>query len=112
MGRRHSKNAGGMGSEGFTYHERRALGFGTVRQRLGKDSHGNYYDCRLTLQPAVDPVVTPGGVLYSREAILESLLQQKKAAKRRLAEWEADRMVRAQEALYEELVAPAPNVRR
>lgn len=34
-----------------------------------------------------DPVITPSGVLYSREAILKSLLDQKKAAKRRLAAW-------------------------
>jgi hypothetical protein len=104
MVRKHSKNAGVMGSEGFTYHERKAMGFGTVQQRLGKassshwqigvlaylvpdpegvlahhcclwhvmlvaacntlkacdtcpvswqDSMGNYYDCCLTLQPAV-----------------------------------------------------------
>ena len=99
MGRRHSKNAGVMGTEAFTYHERKALGFGTVKERLGKvrtaapplaaplrrcaaaplhavlmlarrhctshlqllllhhhhrqDSHGNFDDCCLTLQPAV-----------------------------------------------------------
>lgn len=35
-GSRHSKNAGTMGSEGMTYHERRSLGFGTVRERIGK----------------------------------------------------------------------------
>jgi nitric oxide synthase-interacting protein len=37
-GSRHSKNAGTMGSEGMTYHERKALGYGTVRERLGKVS--------------------------------------------------------------------------
>jgi nitric oxide synthase-interacting protein len=35
-GQRHSKNAGIMGSEALTYHERKALGFGTVKERLGK----------------------------------------------------------------------------
>ena len=35
-GSRHSKNAGTMGSEAQTYHERKALGYGTVRERLGK----------------------------------------------------------------------------
>lgn len=35
-GSRHSKNAGTMGSESQTYHERKALGYGTVRERLGK----------------------------------------------------------------------------
>ena len=38
-GQRHSKNAGVMGSEGLTYHEKRALGFGTVRERVGKVPH-------------------------------------------------------------------------
>mmetsp|Transcript_29649 Transcript_29649/g.54374 ORF Transcript_29649/g.54374 Transcript_29649/m.54374 type:complete len:321 (-) Transcript_29649:734-1696(-) len=88
-GQRHSKNAGVMGSEALSYAERRALGFGTVKERLGKDSLGNYYDCCLTLQKAEDPVLSPHGYLYSREAILENLLEQKKAIKRKLAEWEA-----------------------
>ncbi len=35
-GSKHSKNAGTMGSESQTYHERRAMGHGTVRERLGK----------------------------------------------------------------------------
>jgi hypothetical protein len=35
MPRRHSKQTGGIGSEGLTYHERRALGYGTARERLG-----------------------------------------------------------------------------
>ena len=35
-GQRHSKNAGTMGSEAQTYGERSALGFGTVKERLGK----------------------------------------------------------------------------
>lgn len=35
---RHSKNAGTMGAEALTYHEKRALGYGTVKERLGKVS--------------------------------------------------------------------------
>lgn len=35
-----------------------------------------------------DPVVTPDGYMYSKEAIYESLLAQKKANKRKLAAWE------------------------
>ncbi|PSC69552.1 Nitric oxide synthase-interacting [Micractinium conductrix] len=89
MGRKHSKNAGIMGSEALTYHERKGLGHGMVQERLGKDSVGNYYDCRLTLTTAVDPVCTPKGFLFSREAILENLLEQKKGNKRKLAAFEA-----------------------
>ncbi|KAL6769034.1 hypothetical protein ACKKBF_B17225 [Auxenochlorella protothecoides x Auxenochlorella symbiontica] len=95
---KHSKNAGVMGAESLTYHERKALGFGTVSERLGKDSIGNYYDCRLTLRPAVDPVCTPDGFLFSREAILENLLAQKKANKRKLAAWKAQQAERQRKA--------------
>eukprot|EP00775_Hariotina_reticulata_P008739 gene8739-8919_t len=97
-GQRHSKNAGIMGSEALTYHERKALGFGTVKERIGKDSQGNYFDCCLTLQPAVDPMATPDGHLYSKEAILENLLQQKKAIKRKLAAYEAQQQEEQQKA--------------
>ena len=40
-GSRHSKNAGVMGSESLTNAERRALGFGTVKERLGKVGRGH-----------------------------------------------------------------------
>jgi hypothetical protein len=40
------------------------------------------------MSPGQDPVVTPDGYLFSREAILENLLQQKKAIKRKLDAWE------------------------
>lgn len=90
MGRqRHSKNAGVMGSEALSYSERRAMGHGTVKERFGKDTLGKYYECCLTLQPAVDPVVTPDGFLFSKEAILENLLSQKKTIKKQMAAWEA-----------------------
>jgi nitric oxide synthase-interacting protein len=101
---RHSKRAGSMGSEALTYHERRALGFGTAKERLGKDSVGNFYDCRLTLAPAADPVASPAGFLFSREAIVENLLAQKKAIRRKLVAWEAGRAAAARRAGEEEAV--------
>lgn len=42
--------------------------------------------CVVHLQ---DPVCTPDGFLFSKEAIIENLVQQKKAIKRKLAAWEA-----------------------
>ncbi|CAG9462832.1 unnamed protein product [Pedinophyceae sp. YPF-701] len=87
-GKRHSKNAGVMGREALTYHERRALGFGTVQERVGKDAISNFDDCRLSLSPAVDPVASPQGVVFSRESILEYLVAQKKELKRRMRAWE------------------------
>lgn len=52
---------------------------------------GNYYDCNLTLRPAVDPVATPSGYLYSREAIVSSLLRQKRSIRKRTEAWERRR---------------------
>ena len=86
---RHSKQAGGMGSENLTHAERAALGFGTAVERLGKDSIKDFDACALCLQPVQDPVVTPAGVLYERQAILENLLQQKKEYAAKLAVYEA-----------------------
>ena len=45
--------------------------------------------CACAPAPPQDPVCTPKGFLFSREAILENLLEQKKANKRRLAAWDA-----------------------
>jgi len=41
-GSKHSKNAGVMGSEALSYAERKALGYGTVKERLGKVSQEQY----------------------------------------------------------------------
>lgn len=87
-GSRHSKNAGVMGSEAMTYAEMKTLGYGTAYERLGKESIGNFDDCRLTLQTANDPVCTPAGIIYSKKAILEALIYQKKNIKRKLEVWD------------------------
>ena len=71
-----------------TYAERRAWNHGTVTERLSKDAVPNFCDCHLTLRRAQEPVVTPGGILYSREAILESLLSQKQSIKEKQAAYE------------------------
>lgn len=109
---RHSKQKGGIGSEALTYSERQALGYGTCTERLGKDSTKDFDCCALCLQPVQDAVVTPDGVLYEREVILESLLAQKKEAARRLALWEAQQgeearasETAAQEAAQREIAA-------
>jgi len=83
-GSRHSKNAGIMGSEAMSYAEMRNLGYGNNFERLGKDSIGNFDDCQLTFQSATDPVCTPWGIVFSREAILNYLFRQTKCSKRKL----------------------------
>lgn len=52
---------------------------GTKRMRLGADSVRPFDYCCLGLTPPHDPVVTPDGYLYEREAIVANLLQQKTA---------------------------------
>mmetsp|Transcript_23780 Transcript_23780/g.28706 ORF Transcript_23780/g.28706 Transcript_23780/m.28706 type:complete len:317 (+) Transcript_23780:84-1034(+) len=96
-GQRHSKNAGAMGCESQTHAEKRALGFGTISERLGKDAVKDFDACSLSLQYAIDPMVTPQGVLFSKEAILENLLSQKKEISRKLKAWQEQEAVRQEQ---------------
>ncbi|XP_023240710.1 nitric oxide synthase-interacting protein-like [Centruroides sculpturatus] len=60
---RHAKNctAGAV----YTYHEKqkdtKTCGYGTQKDRIGKDSVKDFDCCCLTLQPCHNPVVTPQG---------------------------------------------------
>jgi len=57
---RHAKN--NTASACYTYHERKRdtlkSGYGTIKERLAKDSIGDFDACCLTLQPCRNPVVT------------------------------------------------------
>ncbi|XP_014650746.1 PREDICTED: nitric oxide synthase-interacting protein isoform X1 [Ceratotherium simum simum] len=83
---RHGKNctAGAV----YTYHEKKkdtaASGYGTQNIRLSRDAVKDFDCCCLSLQPCHDPVVTPDGYLYDREAILEYILHQKKEVARQM----------------------------
>lgn len=87
---RHAKNC--TAGTVYTYHERKkdtkASGYGTEKLRYGKDSVKDFDCCCLTLQPCKDPVVTPQGFLYDKEAILEYILHQKREIARKLKEYE------------------------
>jgi len=100
---RKSKQPGGHNP--LTAHERKKLlgDYGTQTARLGTASHRRFGDCALSLSPAVDPVCTPGGNVYSREAMVQYLLTKttelREARARREAEVVADeRKVAAKEA--------------
>ena len=59
-GNRHSKNCGTMGSENMTYWERKHMGFGTMKERLGKETVKEFDACALGLTHAeVRPSVRP-----------------------------------------------------
>ncbi|CAG9536935.1 unnamed protein product [Cercopithifilaria johnstoni] len=87
---RHGKNA--TASAVYSYSERRKdakeSGYGTLHQRLGADSVKEFDCCSITLQPCRDPVISPYGYVFDREAVLEYYLEQKKENTRKLKEWE------------------------
>lgn len=87
---RHSKNctAGAV----YSYHEKKkdteASGWGTEKARFSKDSMQEFDCCNLSLQPCKDPVITPDGYLYEREAIIEYMIQQKRLIAKKLKDYE------------------------
>ncbi|KAJ8608253.1 hypothetical protein CTAYLR_007268 [Chrysophaeum taylorii] len=92
MPQRHSKNNGSSTYGVFSYHERRQCEFmSSKKSRLGTDAQLPFGYCHLSLQPAVDPVVTPSGHIYSRESILEHLVTKAADLKRRRDAWEAEK---------------------
>ena len=80
MPQRHSKNNNDLAF--FTYEEKRKLGYGTQRERLGKDSIKPFDACCLCLKPLIDPLCCLKGHAFCKECILECLLAQKKDIKR------------------------------
>ncbi|XP_040183431.1 nitric oxide synthase-interacting protein [Rana temporaria] len=87
---RHGKNctAGAV----YTYYEKRkdtaASGYGTQTVRLSRDAVKDFDCCCLSLQPCKDPVVTPDGYIFEKEAILEYILHQKKETARQMKLYE------------------------
>lgn len=83
MPQRHSKNNNDLAF--FTYDEKRKLGYGTQKERLGKDSIKPFDACSLCLKPVIDPMCCQKGHIFCKECILECLLAQKKDIQRKLA---------------------------
>ncbi|KAM6966005.1 nitric oxide synthase-interacting protein [Tautogolabrus adspersus] len=87
---RHGKNctAGAV----YTYHEKKkdtaASGYGTQSIRLGKDAIKDFDCCCLSLQTCKNPVVTPDGFLYEKQAILEFILHQKTEIAKKMKAYE------------------------
>lgn len=82
MPQRHSKNNNDLAF--FTYDEKRKLGYGTQKERLGKDSIKPFDACSLCLKPFMDPLCCQKGHVFCKECILECLLSQKKDIQRYL----------------------------
>lgn len=96
---RHGKNctAGAV----YTYHEKKkdtaASGYGTQTVRLSKDAVKDFDCCCLSLQPCKDPVVTPDGYIFEKEAILEYILHQKNEIARQMKAYEKQKTQRKAE---------------
>mmetsp|Transcript_26865 Transcript_26865/g.37842 ORF Transcript_26865/g.37842 Transcript_26865/m.37842 type:complete len:294 (-) Transcript_26865:1291-2172(-) len=83
---KHSKNnTSGMV---FTYHERKQLKYGTVTERIGRDSIKDFDCCSLCIHPAIDPMCCNKGHLFCKECIYGYMLNQKKENARMLEKWE------------------------
>lgn len=94
---RKSKQPGG--NMPLTYSERSKLtSYGTQSARLTSDSQLRFGDCCLQLTPAVDPVVTPSGHIYSRETIVSYLLTKSQELKEQKAKYQAQLASDAQKA--------------
>lgn len=90
---KHGRNC--TNSSVYTYHERKkdaqASGFGTDRMRASKDSVKDFDCCCLTLQPCRNPVITPDGYLYDKEAIIEYILTKKKEFRSKMKQYEKEK---------------------
>ena len=80
-------------------------GWGTERRTLDSSSMKDIDVCSLSLQPCVQPVVTPSGVLYDKEVIIEYILSRKKEIERETKAWEAQQAHDASDAAAEAAAA-------
>ncbi|KAL8130449.1 hypothetical protein V2J09_019604 [Rumex salicifolius] len=83
MPQRHSRNNNDLAF--FTYDEKKKLGYGTQKERLGKDSIKPFDACSLCLKTVIDPLCCQKGHVFCKECILECLLKQKKDIQSKLA---------------------------
>ena len=107
---KHSKNNNDRAF--FSYHERKAasygrlssgllgghntadgnhvsFGWGSESRTLDGDAMKEIDACSLSLQPCVEPVVTPSGILYDKQVVVEYILSRKKELERELRAWES-----------------------
>lgn len=101
MPQRHSKNNNDLAH--FTYEEKRRLGFGTQKERLGKDSIKPFDSCALCLKPVIDPVCCKKGHLFCKDCIYACLLAQKKDIKRKVALYHFQEKQEAEEKKDQEI---------
>ncbi|KAJ1460125.1 hypothetical protein M885DRAFT_509859 [Pelagophyceae sp. CCMP2097] len=103
-GQRHTKNNGSSTYGVFSHAERKKCGFmNNLEMRAGVDSQLPFGWCSLSLQPAVDPVVTPSGHVYSRECLLEHMVAKTAQLRTQREDWEAQQRNAVNDARKSEL---------
>uniref|UniRef100_A0A2K5CSD3 Nitric oxide synthase-interacting protein n=1 Tax=Aotus nancymaae TaxID=37293 RepID=A0A2K5CSD3_AOTNA len=99
----------------YTYHEKRkgtaASGYGTQNIRLSRDAVKDFDCCCLSLQPCHDPVFTPDGYRYEREALLEYIPHQQKEIVRQMKACEKQRGTRREQQKELQRAASQDHVR-
>ena len=68
--------------------------------------------CSLSLQPCTDPVCTPKGVLYEREAIYEYILKEKTRIAQEMKAWESEQAKRPAEERIKRKLEEEERVRK
>lgn len=63
-------------------------GWGSQQRTVDGDSMKDLDACSLSLQPCVHPVVTPNGVIYDKQVIIEFIISKKKELERAMRDWE------------------------
>lgn len=98
---RHSKNVGDK--HHFGHFEKGKTDTGTITARLGTDSQLPFGYCCLSLNPVEDPVISPSGHIYSREAILEYLLLKTQELKKQAKLYENQELLKEDKKITIEL---------
>jgi len=104
---RHGKN--NTSAAVYSYYERHndtnKSGYGTQKARLNKDSIKDFDACSLTLQFCKNPVCTPQGILFDKEAILQYIVQKKVDIVRKVKDY--DRQMKKEQKELNELADAA-----
>ena len=74
---------------GLSHEEAARNGYGTQRRRYGADFQTKFGNCAISNQPARDPVASPQGIIFDREAILRYLLDCKVKLREQARAYEA-----------------------
>lgn len=76
----------------------REWGWGSETRTLDSDSMKDIDACSLSLQPCASPMVSPSGVLYDKQVLIEYILARKKEIEREQKAWEAQQANETNEA--------------